>query len=83
MTKSKKTSKTHQKFHLGMEPKFRILHPTCFYFGLALDPPLGGSGRKTKRVRDYEHLIPTKFHKYPSIGSVGKADNVFPYINVH
>ena len=30
MTKSKKTSKTRQKFDLGMEPKITTLLPTCF-----------------------------------------------------
>ena len=54
------------------------------YFGPALDPPLDGSGRKKKKlVRDYEHFIPTKFHKYPSSGSGGKADYVFPYMYMH
>ena len=32
---------------------------------------------------DLEHFIPSKFRKYPSIGSVGKADYVFPYIYMH
>ena len=51
------------------------------YFGPALDPPLGGSGRKTTTlVRDHEHFIPTKFRKHPLSGSVEKADYVFPYI---
>ena len=100
MTKSKKTSKTRQKFDFGMEPKILTLLPTCFqiiaihlvcrcslpvsrrsflkkgtpvtYFGPALDPPLGGSGRKTTTlVRDHEYFIPTKFHQNPSSGSVG------------
>ena len=31
----------------------------------------------------YAHFIPTKFRKYPSIGSVGKDDYVFPYIYMH
>ena len=32
----------------------------------ALDPPLGGSDRKTTTlVRDHEHFIPTKFHQNP------------------
>ena len=31
MTKSKKTSKTRQKFDFGMEPKITTLNPTCFY----------------------------------------------------
>ena len=29
MTKSKKTSKTRQKFDFGMEPKITALLPTC------------------------------------------------------
>ena len=31
MTKSKKTSKTRQKFDFGMEPKITTLLPTCFW----------------------------------------------------
>ena len=30
MTKSKKTSKTPQKFDFGMEPKITTLLPACF-----------------------------------------------------
>ena len=45
------------------------------YFGPALDPPLGGSGRKTTTlVRDHEYFIPTKFHQNPSSGS-GEVEN--------
>ena len=58
--------------------------PTVTYFCPTLDPPLDGSGRiTTTLVRDNEHFIPTNFRKYPSIGSVGKADYVFPYIHMH
>ena len=47
------------------------------YFGPALDPPLGGSGRKTTTlVRDHEHFIPTKFHQNPSSGSGEEVENV-------
>ena len=47
------------------------------YFGPALDPPLGGSGRKTTTlVRDHEYFIPTKFHKNQSSGSGEKVENV-------
>ena len=54
------------------------------YFGPALDPPLGGSGRNTLlHVRDHEYFIPTKFRKHQSSGSVVKADYVFPYIYMH
>ena len=46
------------------------------YFGPALDPPLGGSGRKTTTlVRDHEYFIPTKFHQNPSSG-FGEVENV-------
>ena len=31
ITKSKKTSKTRQKFDFGMEPKITTLLPTCLY----------------------------------------------------
>ena len=47
------------------------------YFGPALDPPLGGSGRKTATlVRDHEYFIPTKFHQNPSSSSGEEAENV-------
>ena len=46
-------------------------------FGPALDPPLGGSGRKTTTlVRDHEYFIPTKFHQNPSSGSGEEVENV-------
>ena len=47
------------------------------YFGPDLDPPLGGSGRKTTTlVRDHEYFIPTKFHQNPSSGSGEEVENV-------
>ena len=48
------------------------------YFCPALDPPLGGSGRKTTTcVRDHEYFIPTKFHQnHPSSGSGEEVENV-------
>ena len=47
------------------------------YFGPALDPPLGGSGRKTTTlVRNLEYLIHTKFHQNPSSGSGEEVENV-------
>ena len=47
------------------------------YFGPALDPPLGGSGRKTTTlVRDHEYFIPTNFHQNPSSGSGEEVENV-------
>ena len=47
------------------------------YFGPALDPPLGGSGRKTTiLVRDHEYFIPTKFHQIPSSGFGEEVENV-------
>ena len=47
------------------------------YFGPALDPPLGRSGRKTTTlVRDHEYFIPTKFHQNPSCGSGEEVENV-------
>ena len=47
------------------------------YFGPALDPPLGGSGRKTTTlVRDHEYFIPTKFHQNPSSSSGEEVENV-------
>ena len=50
------------------------------YFGPALDPPLGGSGRKTTTlVRDHEYFIPTKFHQNPSRGSGEEVENVKVY----
>ena len=54
------------------------------YFGLALDPPLGGFGPKVNaNVRGHDYFIPTKFGKYPLNDSVVKADYVFPYIYMH
>ena len=50
------------------------------YFGPALDPPLGGSGRKTTTlVRDHEYFIPTKFHQNLSSGSGEEVENVKVY----
>ena len=47
------------------------------YFGPTLDPPLGGSGRKTTtHVRDHEYFIPTKFHQNPSSGFGEEVENV-------
>ena len=47
------------------------------YFGPALDPPLGGSGRKTTTlVRDLEYFIHTKFHQNPSSSSGEEVENV-------
>ena len=105
MTKSKKTSKTRQKFDFRMKQKIKTLLPSCFrsllcirfvavafqseeevrwrrgppmtYFGPALDPPLGGSGRKTTTlVRDLEYFIHTKFHQNLSSGSGEEVENV-------
>ena len=50
------------------------------YFCPALDPPLGGSGRKTTTlVRDHEYFIPTKFHQNLSSGSEEEDENVKVY----
>ena len=47
------------------------------YFGPALDPPLGRSGRKTTTlVRDLEHFIHTRFHQNLSSGSGEEVKNV-------
>ena len=47
------------------------------YFGPALDPSLGGSGRKTTTlVRDLEYFIHTKFHQNPSSDSGEEVENV-------
>ena len=47
------------------------------YFCPALDPPLGGSGRKTTTlVRDHEYFIPTRFHRNLSSGSGEEVENV-------
>ena len=47
------------------------------YFGPALDPPLGGFGRKTTTlVRDLEYFIHTKFHQNLSSGSGEEVKNV-------
>ena len=50
------------------------------YFGPVVDPPLGGSGRKTTTlVRDHEYFIPTKFHQNPSSSSGEEVENVKVY----
>ena len=47
------------------------------YFGPALDPPRGGSGRKTTTlVRDLEYFNHTKFHQNASSGSGEEVENV-------
>ena len=47
------------------------------YIYHALDPPLGGFGRKTTTlVRDHEYFIPTKFHQNPSSSSGEEVENV-------
>ena len=54
--------------------------PPVTYFCPALDPPLGGSGRKTTTlVRDHEYFIPTKFHQNLSSGSGEEVENVKVY----
>ena len=51
--------------------------PPMTYFGPALDPSLGGSGRKTTTlVRDFETIIFTKFHQNPSNDSGEEVENV-------
>ena len=53
--------------------------PPVTYFCPALDPPMGGSSRKTTSwtlVRDHEYFIPTKFHQNPSSGSGEEVENV-------
>ena len=50
------------------------------YFGPALDPPLGGSGRKTTTlVRDHEYFMHTKFHQNSLSGSGEEVENVKVY----
>ena len=45
----------------------------------ALDPPLGGSGRKTTTlVREHEYFIPTKFIKIHQ-AVLGEVENVKVY----
>ena len=47
------------------------------YVGPALDPPLGGSGRKTTTlVRDIENFIHAKSHQNQSSGSGGEVEYV-------
>ena len=47
------------------------------YFCPALDPPMGGSGRKTTTlVRDHEYFMHTKFHQNPLSGSGEEVENV-------
>ena len=59
------------------EEKFVEEGDPCDLFWPALDPPLGGSGRKTTTlVRDHKYFIPTKFHQNPSRGSREEVENV-------
>ena len=47
------------------------------YFCPALDPPLGGSCRRTTTlVRDHEYFIHTKFHQNPLRDSGKEVENV-------
>ena len=47
------------------------------YFGPALDPPLGGSGRKTTTlVRDHEYFIPAKFYQIHLVVLEEEVENV-------
>ena len=51
--------------------------PSVTYFCPILDPPLGGSGRKTTTlVGDHEYFIPTKFHQNPPSSSGEEVENV-------
>ena len=61
----------------GLKKFFEEGDPVTYF-----DPNLGYV-RKTTFVRDHEYFIPTKLCKYPSSGSVVKADYVFPYIYMH
>ena len=54
------------------------------YFCPALDPPLGGSGRRTTAfVRNHKYFIPTKFREDPPSGSREKTEYVFSYMYMH
>ena len=65
-------------YHSGLKKNFlKEGDPRDIFFCPALDPPLGGSGRKTTTlVRDHEYFIPTKFHQNPSSGSGEEVENV-------
>ena len=50
------------------------------YFCPTLDPPLGGSGRKTTTlVKDHKYFMHTKFHQNPSSSSWEEVENVKVY----
>ena len=50
------------------------------YFGPALDPPLGGSDRKTTLLLgDPDFFIPTKLHQNPPSGSGEEVKNINIY----
>ena len=64
----------------GLKKKFLKGRDPMTSFCPALDPPLGGSGKKTTTlVRDHEHFIPTKFHQNQASGSGEEIDNVKDY----
>ena len=58
----------HSKYSL-LSLKLSLTH-SC----PALDPPQGRSDKKPNTCAGNANLIPTKFHKYQSSGSVVKAD---------
>ena len=54
--------------------------PPVTYFGPALDPPWGRSGRKTTTlIRDDKYCIPFKFHQNLSRGSGEEVENAKVY----
>ena len=60
----------------GLKKKFLEEGDPRNIFWPALDPPLGGSGRKTTAlVRDHEYFISTKFHQNPSSGFGEEVEN--------
>ena len=61
------------------EENFWRRGPSLTYFCAALDPSLGGSGRKAEtHVQGHDYFIHSKFGRHPSICSVGKAKVCVP-----
>ena len=64
----------------GLKKKFLRKGTPVTYFCPALDPPLGGSGRRTTTLeKDHEYFISTKFHQNSSSGSGEEVENVKVY----
>ena len=80
MTESKKGSKTHKKFDVGMDPKNNHTSSHMLVFAPPWIRPWADLAKKTiTLVRDNNYFIPTTFHQNPSSGSGEEVENVKDY----